>query len=197
MLLTDNFYVNPSNIHISFPIKIKKKSNNNSNIDGDLITVNNFFAHWVKEVSITKYGSNKELPSTFMPWKVYQYSDARLKHLPKGSLKTLQKQLLYSKEKVYYASTGYGKRHFNGSVSTVATALTDAKTKPHAKDINIDKRIELFSDQLQDKFIYRIPLKYFSDIGKIDFPTKIDYRIKLFLETSIKKLFESRKVKNN
>ena len=42
--------------------------------------------------------------------------------------------------------------------------------------------------------MYRIPLRYFSDIGKINFPTKIDYRIKLFIGTNIAKLFESRKV---
>ena len=66
--------------------------------------------------------------------------------------------------------------------------------KNHAKDNNIDKRIELFSDQLADEFVYRIPLRYFSDIGKINFPTKIDYRIKLFLETNLAKLFESRKI---
>ena len=36
-------------------------------IDVDLITVNNFYAHWVKEVSITKYGSDKVLPPTFSP----------------------------------------------------------------------------------------------------------------------------------
>ena len=65
IVLTKNYYVNPSNIHICFPIKIKKKSDNNANIDGDLITVNNFFAHWVKEISITKYGSDKELSPTF------------------------------------------------------------------------------------------------------------------------------------
>ena len=66
ILLTENYYVNPSNIHICFPIKIKKKSDNNADIDGDLITVNNFFAHWVKEISITKYGSDKELPPIFL-----------------------------------------------------------------------------------------------------------------------------------
>ena len=55
ILLTENYYVNPANIHICFPIKIKKKSNNSSDIDDDLITVNNFFAYWVKETSITKY----------------------------------------------------------------------------------------------------------------------------------------------
>ena len=43
IILTENYYVNPANIHICFPIKMKKKSNNNSDIDDDMITVNNFF----------------------------------------------------------------------------------------------------------------------------------------------------------
>ena len=60
ILLTEKYYVNPANIHICFPIKIKNKSNNSSDIDDDIITVNNFFAHWVKETSITKYGSDRE-----------------------------------------------------------------------------------------------------------------------------------------
>ena len=47
---------------------------------------------------------------------------------------------------------------------------------------------------MEDEFVYQIPLRYFSDIGKINFPTKIDYRIKLFLETNMSRLFESRKV---
>ena len=88
ILLTENYYVNPANIHICFPIKIKKNSNNNSDTDRDLITVNNFFAHCIKEISITKYGSDKELPPTFSPWEVYQYSDQMLKHLPKNNTKT-------------------------------------------------------------------------------------------------------------
>ena len=124
ILLTEN-YVNPSNIHICFPIKFKKSSDNNSNIDSDLITVNNFFAHWVKEISITKYGSDKELPPTFTPWKIYQYSDPMLKHLPADSLKTIQKHLLYDKGPVYYANTTYNRRNFNGS-NVVVTGLSTA-----------------------------------------------------------------------
>ena len=62
ILLTENYYVNPNGIHICFPIKIKRKTNNAADIDTDLITVNNCFVHWVKEISITVYGSNKELP---------------------------------------------------------------------------------------------------------------------------------------
>ena len=34
----------------------------------------------------------------------------------------------------------------------------------------------------------------FTDLGKINFPRKIDYRIKLPLETEMKRLSESRKV---
>ena len=100
ILLTDNYYVNPSNIHICFPIKIKKSSDKSSDIDSDLITVNNFFAHWVKEISITKYGSDKELPPTFSLWEIYQYSDQMLKHLPSDALKTILKTHLYSKKPV-------------------------------------------------------------------------------------------------
>ena len=197
ILLTENYYVNPSNIHICFPIKFKKKSNNKSDIDDDLITANNFFAHWVKEIIITNYGSDKELLPTFTPWEIYQYSDAMLEHLPKASLKTIQKHLLYSKEPVYYANAACNRRNFNSKDLTITgliTAQVSALRKLHTKDLNIDKRIELFHEQLEDEFVYRIPLRYFSDIGKINFPTKIDYRIKLFLETNMSRLFQSRKV---
>ena len=52
IFLTDKYYVNPSNMHLCFPMKIKKSSNEVSAIDGDLIKVN-FFAHSIKEISIT------------------------------------------------------------------------------------------------------------------------------------------------
>ena len=65
-----------------------------------MITVNNLFAHWIKEISITKYGTNKELTPTTTPHKIYQYSDAMLKHLPAKSLKVIENDLLYSKEEV-------------------------------------------------------------------------------------------------
>ena len=64
ILLAENYYVDPNSIHICIPIK-KRKSNNAADIDDDLITVNNFFAYWIKEISITKYGSDKELPPKF------------------------------------------------------------------------------------------------------------------------------------
>ena len=174
-----------------------KKSNNSSDIDDDLITVNNFFAHWVKEISITKYGSDRELPPTFSPWEIYLYSDQMFKHLPKDDLKAIQKTFLFSKKPVYYGNTAYERRNFNSKNLTttgLSTAEITTLKKNHAKYLNINDRIELFHNQLADEFVYRIPLRYFSDIGKINFLTKLDYRIKLFLETDITRLFESRKV---
>ena len=115
-----------------------------------------------------------------------------LKHQPTNALKTH----LYSKKPVYFASETYDRRSHNGanidSTGLNPTQITAAK-KLHAKDLNIDERISLFQNQLKNEYVYRIPLRYFSDIGKINFPTKIDHRIKLFLETNMDKLFESRK----
>ena len=70
ILLTDIYYLNPSDIHLCFPIKVKKLSNKAIGSDGDLITVNNFFSHLIKEISITKYGSKKELISMFSSYKI-------------------------------------------------------------------------------------------------------------------------------
>ena len=67
-----------------------KRTNQNSDINADLITVNNFFAYFVKEVSVTKYGSDKELITTFPPYEIYQYANTMLKHLPKDALKTIE-----------------------------------------------------------------------------------------------------------
>ena len=67
ILLTDNYYINPNSIHICFPMKIEKKTKQNLDTDADLITANNLFAHFVKEISVKTYGSDKELIPTSSP----------------------------------------------------------------------------------------------------------------------------------
>ena len=47
---------------------------------------------------------------------------------------------------------------------------------------------------MKNEHVYRIPLKYFKDLGKINFPLKIDFSIKCQLQTDMKRLFESKKV---
>ena len=95
IMLTNNYYTNPNSMHICFPMKIKQKSDEDNDIDTDLITVNNFFARLVKEISVTRYRSDKQLMPTFSPYEIYQYLDSMLKHLPKNALKKkLKKQRL-------------------------------------------------------------------------------------------------------
>ena len=182
ILLTDNYYINPNSIHICFPMKIEKKTKQNLDTDADLITANNLFAHFVKEISVKTYGSDKELIPTSSPYEMYQYPDAMLKHLPKDALKMIEKTHLYSKQPADY-----------NHVTVNATLLAETKEN-YAKDLNINERISKFKEQLKNEHVYRLPLRYFTDIGKINFPTKIDYKIKLHLETEMKRLFERRKV---
>ena len=104
-----------------------------------------------------------------------------LKHLSKDPLKKIEKTIPYSKQPVYFNRTTLEQKTFN---STTANDITD---------LNINERITKFQNQLKNEFIYRIPLRYFTDIGKINFPLKIDFRIKYYLETDMKKLFESKK----
>ena len=54
-------------MHICFPMKIKQKRDKDSDIDADLIAVSNFFAHLIKEISVTRYGNNKQLMLIFIP----------------------------------------------------------------------------------------------------------------------------------
>ena len=60
-----------------------KATNALADIDSDMITVNNFFGHLVKEISITRYGHDKQLIPPFPSYETYQCSDTMLKHLPK------------------------------------------------------------------------------------------------------------------
>ena len=77
----------------------KKKSSNEANdTEGNMITVNNFFPHSITQISVTEYGSDKELIRTFSPYEIYQYSDAMLKYLPKDSLKELEKHCFTAKK---------------------------------------------------------------------------------------------------
>ena len=146
-----------------------------------MITVNIFFVHFVKEISITKYGNDKQLIPAFLPYEIYQYSDSVFKHLPEDSLKKLEKTMLYSKHSVYYNKTTINRRTHNRNTANDKT------------DLNIDNRITKFQDQLKNEYVYRIPLRYFTDLCKINFPLKIDFRIKCHLETEMKKLFKSKK----
>ena len=120
-----------------------------------------------------------------------------LKYLPEKVLKTIEKTHLFGKKPVYYTDISIDWRiHKDDRIAT--TGLTadqiTALKKNYAKDLNVDGRVAKFKNIIKNERVYRIPLCYLTDVGKINFPTKIDYRVKLHLERGMKKLFESRKV---
>ena len=120
-----------------------------------------------------------------------------LKQPLKNALKTIEKTHLYIKEAVYYNGFYLDRRNHNGSglTTTGMNAIQIATLKNnYAKDLNIDERITKFKEQLKNEYVYRIPLRYFADLDKFNFATKIDYRIKFHLEKDMKRLFESGKV---
>ena len=80
----------------------------------------------------------------------------------------------------------------NGSgAGTSGTAAQIAARKVNdAKDLNIEERREKFQNQLNNEYVYRIHLRYFINLGKINFPLKIDFRIKCHKETDTKKQYK-------
>ena len=100
----------------------------------------------IKEISGRKHGNYKQLIATFSPWKIYQDSDAILKHLLKDSLKKIQKTLLYDNTAVYYIKTTMDRRTHNSNT-----------------DLNINKRLQKFKNQLENEYTYKIPLRYFTE----------------------------------
>ena len=103
--------------------------------------------------------------------------------------------MLYSKVPVFLNKTSLNRRVHNASqAGTTGTAAQIAARKANdAKDLNIDHRIDKFQDQLKNEYVYGIPLRYFTDLGKINFPLKIDFRIKCHLETEMKNCSDQEK----
>ena len=48
-------------------------------------------------------------------------------------------------------------------------------------DDNLEDREDKFAAQIDSKYVYRIPLKYLCHLGKINFPAKIDLKIRCML----------------
>ena len=131
LILNKNYYTNMKNVHVCFPIRFKKLTNAAANLVADLMPKNNFFTLWVKEIDITKYGTNKSLIPTATPQEIYRYSESMLKHLPKDPLKMIQNDILFSKKAVAYPAN-CGRRIHN---SDDATQITDDNVDDRQHDL--------------------------------------------------------------
>ena len=60
---------------IVLPVQIKKETNAAQNIDATMITVNNFFAHWLKEVDVKLYPDDIRILPTNNTVDIYRYSE--------------------------------------------------------------------------------------------------------------------------
>ena len=145
------------------------------------ITVNNFFAHWIKEINIKCLGDDTPILPTTNTIEIYKYSDAILKHMPKKALAVIENDLLYSKKKVKLP-TGED-RH---------DERTNDADQAKRTDDNIEERIEKFHDQLENNYWYRIPIKFLCDIGFVNTPIKFNTKWRLTFEINMQKSFESK-----
>ena len=86
--LAANHYMNFHNVHLVFPMKIKKSTNEANDILVTEITVNNFFAHWIKEIDINCLGDDIPVLPTTNTVDIFKYSDWMLQHIPKKCFKS-------------------------------------------------------------------------------------------------------------
>ena len=104
-----------------------------------------------------------------------------LKHLPKDAFKKIEKRMLYSKGPVYYNDVNIERRNHNRdglNTATLTAAHIVTLKKNYDTDLNIEDTISKFKNLLKNEHLYRIPLRRFTYLGKINFLTKIDYRVK-------------------
>ena len=150
---------------------------NDNDIAAGVITVNNFFAHWIKESDIKRYGDDIPILPKNNTVDIHRYSDELLKYMPKGTLKTIENDLLYNKKKVAM----YGNDNDRCAPYTTTNAIAGNRT-----DENLTER--------REKFQYRIPLNYLCSLGLINqFGQYFKFNTKyiLTLETGMQKLLET------
>ena len=145
-----------------------------------MITVNNFFACWITDIDIRRYPDDTRILPTNNNVDVCQFAASQLKYLPKDSVKTIKKQLLYSNKPVYLAE-GTDRRPNNDDDVNKCT------------DDNIRDRIAQFHDLIFKKNHFHIPLGILVNLGLVNFAMKTDTNFLFTLERNMNKLFESTK----
>ena len=174
--------MNFHNVYLLFPMKIKKSSDVANDLADDVKTVNNFFAHWIKELDIKRYGDDISILPLTNTVEIYKYSDAILKHMENDALATAQNDLLYSNKKVSLLACRDRRKHY-----TAQNADGVNRT-----DENLDDRLDKFSDQLQDEYYYMILLRFLCDLGLVNQPVKFNTKWLITFEQDHQKLFETK-----
>ena len=94
--LAANTHPNNSSMCIFFAMQIKKSTDKTANVN--LMIVNIFFCHWLKEIDGSRYPHNVRVLPTNNTVEIYQYAAQQLKHLPNKCLDDIRETLLYEKK---------------------------------------------------------------------------------------------------
>ena len=149
-------------------------------MDATMVTVNNFFGHWFTDIDLRRYPDDMNVLPTNNSVSIANSSNAQMKYLPDKSVKKFLKTMLYPNKPVYL--TGENTRRPNNN--------EDAADRT---DPNLIYQIKELKPHLFKKWVYKIPLLYLSDLGKVNFAVKTDTKIAITLERNMNKLFESNK----
>ena len=173
-------------MELVLPVYFAKKSNKAVKLDATVCTVNNFFTHWVKEIDITRGNEQHKILPTNNITPIYDHARKILKHLPSDVLNSVRENLLYDKTPVWLPL-----------VETDRRSITNT-TAANRSDKNLTNRIKTFNpDFLLTKKYYRIPLKIFTELGKVNTQQSINVDFEFTLETNVMKLFENNAVEAN
>ena len=85
---------------IVLPIYFKKSTDKTADVD--VVMVNNFFVHWLKEIDIRRYSDDVRILPTNNTVKVYNYAAQQIKHLPTKSLDDIKETILYEKRQLFW-----------------------------------------------------------------------------------------------
>ena len=151
-------------MEICLRLRFTKKTNTNLQLDGQMMTVNNFFGYWFTDIDIRQYPDDMRILPTNNSVDIYQYSIAQMKYLPEKSVKKLLKTMLYSNKQVYLAK-GTERRPNNDTGD-------DKRSDP-----NLTYRLKELKNYIFQKDIYRIPLGLVVDLGLVNFSFKTDLKL--------------------
>ena len=178
--MTANTYSNCSSMLVCIPIKFAKKSSKTSQLNATMTTVNNFLGHWFTNIDVRRYPDDMNILPTNNSISIANYSNAQMKYLPEKSFKKLLKTMLYCNKLVYL--TGNITRRPNNDA-------TDA----NRADPNLIYRLKELKAHLFKQWVYKIPLLYLCNLGKVNFAVNTNTKIFLTLKRNMNKLFESTK----
>ena len=175
--LAPNCYTNFSTMELVLPVFFAEKDDKTTAIPATVRPVNNFFSHWIKEIDIKRYPDQFKILPTNNIVPIADHAAKYLKHMPDDALKTIKSTLLYEKIPVVLKSD----RRSNTS-----------DTPADRTDNNIVKRTADFTPaSLLKKVYYRIPLKFFTELGNVNCQHNINTNFTFTLETNTMKLFEN------